>query len=654
MKKAAGILLFALVLLLLLPVSADSLIGSATHMGELHDDGRLELYGCNDHGECGPNGYTDVKQAELLDHRTVILHTDGRVTLHGAFPDSSMAEAETWQDIREICVSDFCLFAIRNDGSMAWCGDPGAGNGTDDPDGPEPGLSLIPEISNAAQFITTDDDLPFVCFSLSDGTVVILNPRDNWNVLKTATGIDWSEYQKVRITKTNGWDDAVKRFDLYALSGDGTLLKYSSEEGCSAVSENAEDFCCSNGRLCIRDGGRSDPGSDLYDSYEVTKIACMDDTAFVALSGSNTLIIRSNGFELGEQLRKGIRNNHRNMQEIWEDIDYYRGRIILRDGPFFVSAYKSGELYTFSSVDADGQTESLSPRGTARQLELRSLRGRVSWPFALKEDGTVLWLGEGEPDSACRAVLEWTGIRCISVGQLGTVAAVTEDGRVLTAAISELPEDAEDHCRETEGWTGVAAVTVYGSHIAAVTDDGHVLLAGKRPANEPDLSRWTNVVDVAMTGIYTWDPGNDYNYDLIGLKNDGTILGATLNLDRCISVAGGDYDLYFIREDGTCLSFGFVWSTKYVERGIMTGILQAAVSPAGIGEMGSPHFLRSDGYVYEDSETDYLRAYFGGENIVAVWPGPGLYAMDAPECFALDAGGILHSGEEGRQWDLNP
>ncbi|MBR6173060.1 MAG: hypothetical protein IKQ49_07800 [Eubacterium sp.] len=147
MKKTVGILFFALVLLLLLPAYAGSLIGSSSHMVELHDNGRLELYGCNDHGECDPNGYTDVKQAELLDHQTYILHTDGRVTLHGAFSDSSLATAETWQNVREICVSDTCLFAIRNDGSMAWCGDPGAEYDPDDTDIPEPDLAFITEIT---------------------------------------------------------------------------------------------------------------------------------------------------------------------------------------------------------------------------------------------------------------------------------------------------------------------------------------------------------------------------------------------------------------------------------------------------------------------------------------------------------------------------
>ena len=126
----------------------------------------------------------------------------------------------------------------------------------------------------------------------------------------------------------------------------------------------------------------------------------------------------------------------------------------------------------------------------------------------LKQDGTVLCEthipGETAPDTS-----EWSGVRQILLDlEHSVVYGVTEDGRVLAAAAGDTPE------LPAASWENVQELQLNGRYYAALTRDGRVLTAAFPEASAAlDTGDWENVKAISL--------GSGH---LLGLTEDGRVL----------------------------------------------------------------------------------------------------------------------------------
>lgn len=145
----------------------------------------------------------------------------------------------------------------------------------------------------------------------------------------------------------------------------------------------------------------------------------------------------------------------------------------------------------------------------------------------LKIDGTMVACGMGATE-----ISEWKEIAYVCAS--GSVVGIKKDGTVETIKADSTKQ------YDLSGWTDVISADTgyWGGNVAAVRADGTVLLTVTNPENEyyrTRVSDWTDMISIYEVGAY-----------VVGLKSDGTVVGAGLNVDGCLNV-GGWRDIVAIR-----------------------------------------------------------------------------------------------------------
>ena len=113
--------------------------------------------------------------------------------------------------------------------------------------------------------------------------------------------------------------------------------------------------------------------------------------------------------------------------------------------------------------------------------------GSLGWAAAaIRFDGTVVYLREGDDSSGQNNISGWTDMEQLSLGRRFTVG-LRADGTVTAVG-----DNFAGQC-EVEEWNGVVSVAAGESGTVGVTQDGRVLLAGTLPGDYFVAENWTAV-----------------------------------------------------------------------------------------------------------------------------------------------------------------
>lgn len=155
--------------------------------------------------------------------------------------------------------------------------------------------------------------------------------------------------------------------------------------------------------------------------------------------------------------------------------------------------------------------------------DIRFVAATAECTYAVTGDGRVYWRGQ----PACRDTAQldaWREIRQIAAGSYH-LAALTKDGRVLIAG------DMLDSkvTQEIAGWRDVCMVACAGNATIALCRDGSVRFAG-RPGDPRTAARdWKDMAAVAIESIYA-----------VGLTKDGRVLLAGSNPNPDLDMGRGE------------------------------------------------------------------------------------------------------------------
>ena len=107
---------------------------------------------------------------------------------------------------------------------------------------------------------------------------------------------------------------------------------------------------------------------------------------------------------------------------------------------------------------------------------------------------------------------------------------------------------------EVKNWSDIVAISCYDFHIVGLKEDGTVVAAGENKQGQCNVSGWKDIV-----GVVT---GNDFT---IGLKADGTVVATGSNkYGQCnvsewkdiVGIAAGDKHTVGLKSDGTVIAIG--------------------------------------------------------------------------------------------------
>ena len=279
---------------------------------------------------------------------------------------------------------------------------------------------------------------------------------------------------------------------------------------------------------------------------------------------------------------------------------------------FLVVLYQNGSMFVADARGDIGYSRFNDPEieqkkanfqagdGPTRQALHRQISGLVSYPYAVREDGSVLLLYEKA--SYIPEVLEWKNVAGISTARasLGAysqgedfqeaniVVAVTNDGHVLTACDGENAE-ALEACGIASSWNGVVQVDCFGCSIAALTKDGYVSLAGKAD-NTPHWDTWDHVTQVAFSGrnyrLLDWN----YHTYLYALRDDGTVYGGLQGEYDLITLKGCYGFLYGVHQNSTMIAHGYDFLGDCICSSFAGSL--GCLPIHGMGEYDSVHWCR--------------------------------------------------------------
>ena len=649
-----SIILAALALALTVSAGAE-LMGCRTHAGELDDSGVLHLYGCSEHGESFPDGLSGVRQALVSDHRTILLRDDGTVGLFGLH-DFPAEEVESWTDVAELAADDRLILARRNDGtclaafSASWL----AETAEFGPDSFTKWVEAVCRRSDVARLLELRRYDWTSAVILADGTVLTETNLEDAGTLRIP---DAAQYGKMACVNLGGRQDY-----LLALRQDGELHCFTDGQD-ARLCTDAADFAVGYEEMCVltKSGellfsSLKDPShglrSALYPADNRPSLANWTGVREIGAMVAGDLVIARCDDGLYWDGYLGETNP---LNEVGDDlIDFYEHAQLNQDGNRLVIRHDDGAysvllldgstffLSSFNRTEDSGESgrfEALN--GPRQQIRLRDLQMRVSFPYAIREDGTVL----GLDDCCLPEALSWTNVKGIAAEVkegVHLVAALTADGRVLTAA-GGADDAVEKRLALVSGWTDMVQVAIYHQCIAGVTASGEVRFAGEA-SNAPALETWQDVVSVTMTGgIYNGRWCDETH--LIGLRRNGTVIGDLWGVDGVVSLSGCNRVLAATHADGTATVWGWNFLQDCVTRslrgvGLMNYSDEFYTMPCLIGP-DRKVYLGTYNYLKEPMEG--LRVV---QDAVCVYP-----LNDGEEWMALRSDGTLWSSD-GRQWDL--
>ena len=271
--------------------------------------------------------------------------------------------------------------------------------------------------------------------------------------------------------------------------------------------------------------------------------------------------------------------------------------------------------------------------------------GRISFPgtgyfIMVKDDGTIESHGEaayymtGE-SAVAKAVPSWNNV--IYVDEVnGLTVALTSDGYVLSAGSS--PYIKSDVLNT---WKNVQAIYPLTYHLAGITKDGNVVVAGNSRDNYGRIlnaKKWDHIVEIfgdSYTAIGLKDDGtlvsvgsgNDelqkwtdivkvvddwYPY---GLKKDGTVEvagGSYHHVDEAeqwtdiVDIIAGDDYLIGLKNDGTVVKAGDGIDYNFSDWSDIVSICRLSGYVAGIRSDGSV-VLYGNGYTFDSEEENAQR-----------------------------------------------
>ena len=376
------------------------------------------------------------------------LKEDGTVTAVQDFANDQREETSGWNDVAALTGTLYNLIALRRDGTVLVTEPTRSGNST---------LEEILSMTDAVQAVWQGDSLAVLC---RDGSV-------------RSTG--YVEYYRDETTETDGWQGitALASNDeiIAGIREDGTVVRtrfqgtilpdgLQEELGWEAAGDLAEQ--------------RKEQTPDLISGWKNVKELSLYSDHAAALFSDGTAAAA--GFP-----------------EDQSTVDYRTGLTL--DGSCEVNGWSNlkqvialhGETIGLKN-DGTLLTTAEMPEEWSGYTDVESIwTGSLGWAAAaIRFDGTVVYLREGDDSSGQNNISGWTDMEQLSLGRRFTVG-LRADGTVTAVG-----DNFAGQC-EVEEWNGVVSIAAGESGTVGVTQDGRVLLAGTLPGDYFVAENWTAV-----------------------------------------------------------------------------------------------------------------------------------------------------------------
>lgn len=211
---------------------------------------------------------------------------------------------------------------------------------------------------------------------------------------------------------------------------------------------------------------------------------------------------------------------------------------------------QDGTIVGWGTVNASTQVSTLIPIGLTDVIAIESLYDSFA---VLKSDGTVIYIGDTDPNSLATAFAGWSNIVRIAGGG-NHVLGLQADGTVVAAG-----SNSSGQTTIPVGLSDVVAIDAGWEHSIVAKADGSVVAWGKNTQGQTTIPE-------GLTGVIQVTAGEEYS---MALKSDGTVVAwggvsegesiVPIGLTDVVYISGDAYQSYAVQSDGTLVHWGANW-----------------------------------------------------------------------------------------------
>ena len=376
----------------------------------------------------------------------VELCADGTVQKAGYCRPEIEQEIEKWKDIAALAGTETSLACLRRDGTILVTEPDLGGNST---------IDEILSMTDAVQAVWKGESLAVLC---EDGTV------------KNA---GYVEYWREDTEEVNNWQNvtmlASNNSELAGLLKDGSVVR-TEFEGVSVSRSMMEEMGAEEARKAAEKQKEMTP--DLISEWKgITEISLGDSHA-VGLLEDGSAVAAGFPEKTGEvDYNTGLTLDGSCQVDEWTELHQ-----ILALFDETIGLRTNGTLLTTAEM----------PEEWKQYSDIESIWGNEWTAAAIRSDGTVIYLREGDDSYGQNNVSGWTDMVQLSIGENHTVG-LRADGTVTAVG-----DNYAGQC-DVEDWSGVASIAAGESGTVGITEDGRVLLAGTLPGDYFVAETWPAV-----------------------------------------------------------------------------------------------------------------------------------------------------------------
>ena len=429
-------------------------ISSWTEIRQVRID-RGNIYGIRQDGTVLCDGRIDEwnrSQIETLegvvslavgDGYFVELRADGTVQEAGYCRPEIEMEIEKWSDVAALAGTETSLACLRRDGTILVTEPDLGGNST---------MEEILSITDAVQAVWQGESLAVLC---EDGKV------------KNA---GYAEYWREDNTEVNDWQYvtmlASNNSELAGLLEDGSVLR-TEFDGVSVSRSMLEELGAEKAREVAEKRKEMTPNL-IAEWKDITEISLGSNHA-VGLLEDGSAVAAGFPEKTGEvDYNTGLTLDGSCQVDGWTDL-----KQILALFDETIGLKTNGTLLTTAEM----------PEEWKQYSDIESIWGREWTAAAIRSDGTVVYLREGDDRYGQNNVSGWTDMVQLAVGENHTVG-LRSDGTVTAVG-----DNFAGQC-DVEDWTNIVSVAAGESGTVGITEDGRVLLAGTLPGDYFVAETW--------------------------------------------------------------------------------------------------------------------------------------------------------------------
>ena len=413
------------------------------------------IYGLREDGTVLHEGKKDVQnnsQIETIkgvislaagDGYLAVLQADGTVKTVGYCRPEIEQEIENWRDVVALTGTQTGLVCLKQDGTLLVTEPDLGGNST---------MEEILSITDAVQAVWQGESLAVLC---KDGMVRNAGYVEYWQEYATEVN-DWRNVSMLASNNSDLFglikDGSVLRTEFDGISISGSVLKELGEEKAIETAKRQKEIT-----------------PDLIAKWKNIKEISVGSTQIVGLLADGSAVAAGFPEQIGRvDYNTGLALDGSCKVDEWTELK----QILALFGET-IGLKTNGTLLTTAEM----------PEEWKQYSDIESIWGREWTAAAIRSDGTVVYLREGDDRYGQNNVSGWTDMVQLAVGENHTVG-LRSDGTVTAVG-----DNFAGQC-DVEDWTNIVSVAAGESGTVGITEDGRVLLAGTLPGDYFVAETW--------------------------------------------------------------------------------------------------------------------------------------------------------------------